>query len=114
MKEFTFPAWVEFGRNDYGETWVNVSLTDEEAERLIKFGTRSEIYYNGFSQCEELQDICNKVYTTAVGQITEELRDCEDWVDEDEANNPNWRADHKFACGVKFPENFKDMLEEEE
>ena len=113
MKEFTFPAWVEFGRNDYGETWVSVELTDEEAERLVKFGTIKEKYYDGFSSCCETQDIFEKVYAAAVDQITEELRDCEDFVDEDDANDPNWRADHKFSCGVKFPEEFKDMLIEE-
>lgn len=105
MKTFTFPAWVEFGRNDFGETWVSVALTEDEADRLVKFGTRHETYYDGFSQCNETQDIYNKVYTIAVDQITEELG--EDWLDEDE------RADHKFSCGVKFPEEFKDMLKEE-
>ena len=105
MREFTFPAWVEFGRNDYGDTLVSVSLTDEEADRLIKFGTRSEIYYNGFSQCDEIRDIYDKVYTAAVDQITEELG--EDWLDEDE------RADNRYSCGVKFPEGFEDMSEEE-
>jgi hypothetical protein len=105
MKEFTFPAWVEFGRNDYGETLVSVSLADEEADRLIKFGTRSEIYYNGFSQCDEIRDIYDKVYTAAVDQITDELG--EDWLDGDE------RADEKFSCGVKFPVEFEDMLEAE-
>lgn len=105
MKEFTFPAWVEFGRNDYGETWVVVELTDEESERLVKHGTRRETYYDGFSQCNETRDIYDKVYTAAVDQITEELG--EDWLDEDE------RADHKFSCGVKFPEEFKNILLEE-
>lgn len=114
MKEFTFPAWCEFGKNDYGETWVCAELTDEDSERLIKFGTQRDAYYGGFSQCEKLHDIYAKVYTIAVDQITEELRDCEDWVDEDDASNPNWRADHKYACGVKFPNEFEDMLTEEE
>lgn len=105
MNTFTFPAWVEFGKNDYGETWVDVNLTDEESERLLKFGTQSDNYYGGFFQCEEIQDIYDKVYTIAVDQITEELG--EDWLDEDK------RADEKFSCGVKFPSEFEDMLVEE-
>jgi hypothetical protein len=114
MKTFTFPAWCEFGKGDYGETWVDVTLTDEESERLLKFGTQSDNYYGGFSQCEEIQDIYDKVYTIAVDQITEELREGGDWVDEDDANNPDWRADHIFSCGVKFPQKFETMLTDEE
>lgn len=114
MKEFTFTAWCRFGKGDSGETEIEVELTDEEAERLIEFGTQTEIYYGEFSRCEELQDIYNKIYTIAVDQITKELRDWGDWVEEEDKNNPDWKADDTYACGVNFPEEFEDMLDEEE
>lgn len=113
MKEFTFTAWCNYGKGDSGESWVDVELTDEEAEKLIKYGTKPEIYYDEFSDCEELQDIYNKVYSIAVEQITDELRDT-DWLDEKYKDDPNWRADYIYSCGVNFPNEFEDMLVEEE
>ena len=113
MKEFTFTAWCRFGKGDSGETLIDVELTDEEAERLIMYGTQPEIYYNEFYLCEELKDLYKKLYAIAVEQITEELRDGGDWIDEDDKNNPDWKADDTYACGVSFPYEFEDMLIEE-
>lgn len=113
MKIFTFTPYCTFGKGDSGESWIDVELTDEEAERLIKYGTQTEIYYNGFSKCEELKDIYQKVYTLAVEQITDELLST-DWIDEEHRNNPNWRADDLYYCGVDFPEEFEEMLIEDE
>lgn len=107
MKLFTFTAYCTFGKGDSGETYVDVELTDEEAERLIKFGTQTDIYYGEFSRCKELKDIYDKIYTIAVDQITEELRD---WGNEKNANNPEWKADDTYACGVIFPFEFEAML----
>lgn len=105
MKEFTFTAYCTFGKGDSGETWIDVELTDEEAERLIKYGTQSDIYWDGFSKCEELKDIYQKVYAIAIEQITEELKE---W--DDDARDPDWEADDTYACGVNFPKEFEDML----
>lgn len=113
MKEFTFPIYCYYGQGDSGESWIDVELTDEEAERLIKYGTQAEVYDNGFDECEELKDIYDKLYALAVEQITEEIRDSED-LDEEYANNPNWKADSIYPCGVSFPEEFEDMLTEVE
>lgn len=113
MKEFTFIAWCRFGKGDSGETEVDVELTDEEAERLISSGTKADIYYDGFSECAELKDIYKKVYSIAVAQMTEEMRDYGE-LDESELNNPNWEVDDSYACGVNFPSEFEDMLVEEE
>jgi hypothetical protein len=113
MKEFTFTAYCTFGKGDSGETWIDVELTEEEAERLIKYGTQAEAYYNGFSRCKELEDLYQKIYALAVKQITEELRDG-DLIDENDASNPQWEADDTYACGVNFPNEFEDMLIEEE
>ncbi len=111
MKEFTFIAWCRFGRFDSGETEVEVELTDEEAERLISYGTKADIFYDGFSECEELKDIYKKVYSIAVDQMTEEMRD---FGDDDHTENPDWVVDDTYACGVNFPSEFEDMLGEEE
>lgn len=117
MKEFTFTSYCIFGKGDSSETYLDVELTDEEAERLIKFGTQADIYYGEFSQCKELRDIYDRIYSIAVAQITEELRDSLEqgltWIDQDEASNPKWKADDKYACGVMFPFEFEEMLQDE-
>lgn len=109
MKEFTFVAYCTFGKGDSGETWINVELTNEEADKLIKYGTQTEIYYCGFRQCKELKELYDKIYAIAIEQITEELRDT-DWVDEKDSENPNWRANDSYVCGVNFPYEFEEML----
>ena len=113
MKEFTFVAYCTFGKGDSGESWIDVELTDEEAERLIKYGTQTEIYYNGFSQCNELKDIYKKIYALAIDQMTEEARDYAEWLSEEDRNNPNWKVDDDYHCGVNFPFEFEELLEEE-
>ena len=113
MKEFTFTAYCTFGKGDSGESWIDVELTDEEAESLEKYGTQPDIYYNGFSQCKELEDLYKKLYNLAVDQMTEEMRDFGD-LEEKYANDPNWKVDDLYPCGVNFPTEFEDMLLEDE
>lgn len=113
MKEFTFIAYCTYGRGDSGESWVDVELTEKEAKKLIKYGTNPDIYYNDFENCEELKDIYDKVYAIAVEQMTDELRDF-GHLDDMYADDPNWKVDDTYHCGVNFPEEFEDMLEEEE
>lgn len=113
MKEFTFMAYCTFGKGDSGESWIDIELADEEANKLIKYGTDPDIYYNDFENCEELKDIYNKVYEIAVAQITDELRDT-DWLDNKYKNDPEWRADDLYSCGVNFPDEFENVLVEEE
>lgn len=110
MKDFTFTAWCRFGRGDSGETEVEVELTDEEAERLERYGRQTDVYWDGFANCEPLKDIYKKVYAIAVEQMTEETRD---FGDEEYASDPNWEVDDTYACGVEFPSEFEDMLIEE-
>ena len=113
MKEFTFTAYCTFGKGDSGESWIDVELTDEEAERLVKFGTQPDIYYNGFSQCKELEDLYKRIYNLAVDQMTEEMRDFGD-LEEKYASDPNWKVNDLYPCGVNFPFEFEEMLPEEE
>jgi hypothetical protein len=115
MKEFTFPAWCKSGKFCSGATTVEVSLTEEEAERLVKFGTNPDIFYSykGFYNCRDVNDIYDKVYEIAVDQITAELKE---WMDEDDEeeveilNDPNWRADDLYEVGVEFPRDFEKMI----
>ena len=112
MKEFTFSAWCRFGKGDSGETEVEVELTDDEAERLVHYGTQPDVYYGGFYECKELSDIYQKVYAVAVKQITEELKDYEGFtLTEEQLNDPNWEADDLYACGVNFPSEFENLIE---
>ena len=113
MKEFTFTAYCRYGKGNSGESWIDVELTDEEAERLIKYGTQVEIYYNEFSNCKELKDLYQKIYKLAIDQMTEEMKDFGD-LDEKYANNPNWKIDELYPCGVHFPFEFEDMLIEKD
>lgn len=113
MKEFSFPAWCNYGGGDSRESWVDVELTDEEAEKLIKYGTQADIYYNDFRRCQELKDLYQKIYTIAVDQMTEELKAWGD-LDEQYANDPAWRINDLYQCGVNFPEEFEDLLIDDE
>lgn len=111
MKEYTFIAFCTFGKGDSGETEVEVELTDEEAKRLEQYGKQADIYYDGFKNCKPLEDIYDKVYSISVEQMTEEMND---YGNEDHSDNPDWKVDDSYACGVSFPREFEDMLIEEE
>lgn len=113
MKEYTFTAYCTFGKGDSGESWIDVELTDDEAERLEKYGTQPDIYYNEFYRCEELKDLYNKIYALAVDQMTEELRDFGD-LEAKYANDPNFKVDDLYPCGVNFPTKFEELFPEEE
>lgn len=104
MKEYTFIAWC----SEYSEeTEVGVELTNKEAKLLEKYGKQSDYYWDGFENCEPLAEIYQKVYEIAVEQMTEEIRE---WGDDDNAEDPNWRADNTYVCGVNFPAEFEDEL----
>lgn len=112
MKTITFPAYCRFGKGDSGETQVEVDLTDEEAERITTLGTQPDIYYKGFQNCEELKDLYDRIYTIAVNQMTEEVRDfaTEEFIKEEGADDPSWKIDDTYSCGVNFPFEFEDIL----
>jgi hypothetical protein len=110
MKEFTFIAGCSDGKGDSGDSYVDVKLTDEEAELLIKYGTQANIYYEGFNKCKELKDIYEKIYSIAIDQMTEEVKDYADWLSEEKRNDDNWKIDDDYPCKVLFPFEFEDML----
>lgn len=111
MREFTFTAYCNFGKGDSGESWIDVELTDEEAARLVKYGAQTETYFKGFSECKELKDLYQKIYAIAVDQITDELRDLGGI---EGANDPDWKANDTYPCGVNFPLEFEELLPDEE
>ena len=102
MKEYTFFATTDIGD---GETYIDVTLTDEEAELLEKYGKKSSVYYD-FCGCEELAEIYNKVYEKAVDVLTEELLEYEEDAEED------WRADYTYSIQIHLPSEFEDDLED--
>ena len=112
MKKYTFTAYCTFGKGDSGESWLEIELTDEEAERLERYALSPEVYYNGFSCCKELSDLYNRIYTIAINQMTEEMRDFGD-LDEELAQDPNWKIDDMYACGVHFPFEFENLLKDD-
>lgn len=113
MKTITFPAFCNFGKGDSGESWVDVELTDEEYDRIMKYGTNADFYYKEFYYCKELKDLYDKVYAQAIDQMTEEMRDFGD-LEEKYANDPNWKIDDLYYCGVHFPFEWEELIEEDE
>lgn len=112
MKEYTFIACCTFGKGDSGESYVDVELTDEEYDRLIKYGTQPDIYYNGFSRCKDLADLYKRIYDIAIDQMTEEMRDFGD-LEEKYASDPDWKVSDIYSCGVNFPFEFEELFEDE-
>lgn len=109
MKDFTFIAYCTFGKGDSGESFVDVELTDEEYDKLIKYGTQPDIYYNGFSKCKELADLYKRIYNIAIEQMTEEMKDFGD-LEEKYSNDPNFKINDLYPCGVSFPFEFEALL----
>ena len=106
MKTFKFVATCNQGMCSYsGESYVEVELTDEEATRLVEYGTNQDEIVD-FELCEELADIYEKVYEVAVEQMTQEYLESDE-VDEDCVENPDFRIDDIFECTVNFPEEFE-------
>ena len=109
MKEFTFPVVCSFGKGDSGDTYVTVELTDEEADRIIQYCAQPDNYYSDFSDSEELADLYHKIYELGVDQCTDELRENGDWLDEEDIEDPDWRADDLYSIWVNFPEEITEM-----
>lgn len=110
MKKYTFSATTDLGGD--GETFFDVELTDQESALLEEYGKKSSVFYDGFSVCRELKELYNRVYKIAVDILTEELRDYEEFEDDEESED--WQADDTYSVEVLFPNEFEDMLLEDE
>ena len=88
MKIHTFGGWVEFGRGDYGNTPVDFELTEEEYAAVMRhieannklwdpnddaFDEEDEEEVQEFWECDDLQDLYDRVLAAAEQQIREEL-----------------------------------------
>ena len=69
MRIHTFGGWVEFGRGDYGNTPVDFDLTESEYEAVMRHIDDGDT----FSDCDDLQDLYDRVQAAAEQQIREEL-----------------------------------------
>ena len=69
MRIHTFGGWVEFGRGDYGNTPVDFDLTEAEYEAVMQHIDAGDT----FSDCDDLQDLYDRVRAAAEQQIREEL-----------------------------------------
>ena len=110
MKKYNFSATTDLGGD--GATYFDIELTDDEATLLEKYGTKESVFYDGFSECEELKDIYSRVYKIAVDILTEELREYEEFEDDEESEE--WQADDTYSIKVHLPEEFEDMLDSDE
>ena len=86
MKTHTFGGWVEFFRGDYGNTPVDFELTDEEYAAVMRHieannkpwdadDEESEEEYLAFCDCEDLQDLYDRVLAATEAQIRAELEE---------------------------------------
>jgi hypothetical protein len=102
MKEFTFPAWCQYGKGDVGESEITVDLNDEDAELLEKYASDPDVYYDGFDACLELSFLYDLIFKLADEQITEEIKSGEIWEFEEGET-----ASDVYPIGIEFPLEFE-------
>lgn len=66
----TFEYWVSFGKGDYGESYIEMEITEEECERLRKAEEVCEDFY----KCEMVADIYERAYELADREATANLQ----------------------------------------
>ena len=59
-----------------------------------------------------MKELYNRVYKIAVDILTEELREYEEFEDDEESED--WQADDTYAVEVLFPSDFEDLLIEDD
>lgn len=101
MKTYEFSATTDLGGD--GATYFEVELTEEEAALLEEYGSRALSDGIDFPDVEELKAIYRKAYSVAVDVLTEELREYEEF-DEDDEEADEWTADMTYSITVHFPE----------
>ena len=89
----TLDYTVCFGRGDYGESYIEIELTEEEYERFQKAQDSGD----DFCDCELVQDIYERAYELADEDATQDLLDA-DMLDEGE------KASELYSIVIDFPE----------
>ena len=87
MKEYTFPYYISFGKNDSIDCEVTISLSNKNAERLERSAKTKPRFR--LDEDEDIWDIYDKVYDAIIKQEKEELlidftpvRDALSWTDD--------------------------------
>jgi hypothetical protein len=89
----TFEYWISFGKGDYGESSIELEITEEEYARLQEAQESGEEFYD----CESVEDIYNRAYELAEEDATNDLI-AEGILDEGR------RASESYPIEVCFPE----------
>lgn len=72
-----FDVLVRFGRDDAGESFIDMELTEEEYERIQEAKESGE----DFAECESVADIYERACEIADEVVSEELREA-GWLEE--------------------------------
>lgn len=100
-----FPCWLLPYNGDWEEA---IEVTDDEYERLKKaFLTGEDFIY-----CEEVKDIFDRVYEIVVESATDSLLSYNEDISKEYGRIENWRADNLYQIGIRFPNEFDELLEE--
>ena len=117
MKNYQFRASTDFGGDGY--TYFEVELTEDENNLLLEVCSNKENVEIGFSECDELSELYNKIYPYAVKAVTEELIDSGevdlDELEEEARENGDisddeeyvFSADEMYSITIHFPEDFE-------
>ncbi len=89
----TFDYSVCYGKGDYGESYIEMELSEEEYARLKEAQDSGEEFY----ACKTIQNIYNRVYELAEEETTNDLIDA-GILDKDR------RASESYPIEVYYPE----------
>ena len=119
MKTLTFGCVMHYGKLDASDWEEDVELTDEEYDRLVE-AMRDAISEGSedFFGCKEIEDIYYKVYDQVVDIATENMKNyepelIEEYLEEEDEAEEDFRADDISPIDVYFPRALYDQLLEE-
>lgn len=108
MKTITLNCVTEFGKWDSADFDVEVEITDEKYDRLVKAKEESES--DDYTDWEGVKDIISELDAIAVKQATEDIlsydrESVQDYIDEDIENGyikseDEWSADSVYQIGI--------------
>ena len=73
MKQFTFPYYISFGKNDSVDCEITIELTDEDAARLVTSANEGGRFR--LSEDERIEDIYDAVFTAIMDREKQALMD---------------------------------------